>query len=322
MASAFKMAGRSKYHNLSLDYVDQMSFHLSLESLHHVRLSMHVLLYPGKSDSGDYRHSRNHVDGFIEMCNDKQKKPEAKTVLQVITNTTYNMNLWRSTIFVDNMYGVNVNNIAKITKFELTPNLMQTSTSTADSDDNSDEEASSDSDDSDSEDAELGNDDFPQLESESESESINGNVEDDEAVEESNTQKDKKRKDKQTTQPKRTREKLRIFELLSIANAGRIIAGRKMHRDFFLNLISQVQSPLQTADKEERDKPRNTEIADLESMLSGFFGMGKDAESNEPARVVDMGNITRPAATPKPSTHHSAIRIILNAEKKNKRNSE
>eukprot|EP00978_Attheya_sp_CCMP212_P004555 scaffold9941_cov30-Attheya_sp.AAC.1 len=51
MASAFKMAGQSKYYNLSLDYVDNMSFHLSLESLHHVRLSMHELLYPGKSDS-------------------------------------------------------------------------------------------------------------------------------------------------------------------------------------------------------------------------------------------------------------------------------
>jgi hypothetical protein len=42
-----------------------------------------------------------------------------------------------------------------------------------------------------------------------------------------------------------------------------------MHKDFFLNLISQVQSPLQTADREERDKPRNTEITDMESMLSG-----------------------------------------------------
>eukprot|EP00978_Attheya_sp_CCMP212_P042183 scaffold252745_cov28-Attheya_sp.AAC.1 len=83
MASAFKMAGRSKYYNLSLDYVDNMSFHLSLESLNHVRLSMHELLYLGKSDSGDYRHSRNHVNGFIEMCNDKQKKPESKTVLQI-----------------------------------------------------------------------------------------------------------------------------------------------------------------------------------------------------------------------------------------------
>jgi hypothetical protein len=140
-----------------------MSSNLSLESLHHVRLSMHVLLYPGKSDSGDYRHSRNHVDGFIEMCNDKQKRPEAKTVLQVITNTTYTMNLWRSTtIFVDNIYGVNVNNIKKRTKFELTLNLILTSTSestsTADLDETSDEEAScdsSDSDDSDSEDVKV-----------------------------------------------------------------------------------------------------------------------------------------------------------------------
>jgi hypothetical protein len=53
----------------------------------------------------------------------------------------------------------------------------------------------------------------------------------------------------------------------------------------------------------------------MESMLSGFFGLGKDAESNGPARVVDMGDITMPKATPKPSTHHLAIHIVLNAEK-------
>eukprot|EP00978_Attheya_sp_CCMP212_P045773 scaffold360030_cov83-Attheya_sp.AAC.1 len=51
MAPVFKVAGRSKYHKISLDYVESMSFRVSLTTLHHVRLSIHVLLYPGRFDA-------------------------------------------------------------------------------------------------------------------------------------------------------------------------------------------------------------------------------------------------------------------------------
>ena len=123
MAPAFKVVGRSKYHKLSLDYVDNMSFRLPLKTLHRVCLSMHVLLFKENNDSVDYQNSRNHIDGYIEFCNENQKKPEAKSVMQVVTNTSYSMICSKSKHFVDIMYGSKVNSVEKQTKFQLTPNI-------------------------------------------------------------------------------------------------------------------------------------------------------------------------------------------------------
>jgi hypothetical protein len=110
-------------------------------------------------------------------------------------------------------------------------------------------------------------------------------------------------------------------------NAGKIVIGRKMHKDFFIKLISDVKSPLQTTEPPNRNKARDKEITDLETMLSGFFGGGDDDKSTP--RVVDMNpaaartaahRATQSAQTAASNNNDlSQIRIVLNKENKTSR---
>jgi hypothetical protein len=131
-------------------------------------------------------------------------------------------------------------------------------------------------------------------------------------------QKNAKSKEKQTTQPRRTREKVRIFELLVLADSAKIVPGRKMHKDLFLKLLDQVHSPLQTEKGSERLKHNQQEIFDLQTVLSGFFGSQHD--SSQSARVVDMGQDATQGGIAKNTVGGlSSIKITLNKEAKTTR---
>eukprot|EP00978_Attheya_sp_CCMP212_P011837 scaffold29394_cov51-Attheya_sp.AAC.1 len=74
---------------------------------------------------------------------------------------------------------------------------------------------------------------------------------------------DMKQKEKQTTNSRRNREKVRVFELFMKARSAKIVPGRKMHKDLFIKLISEVRSPLQTTETPDRNKSRDKEVTAL-----------------------------------------------------------